>query len=239
MKKLRLLSAVCAVAIGLVMSTVVNAVVIHESATLGPTGVTFGYGIGDPTFLGSRFSITDTVSVDNVGGHLVQIEGNEGDTIFAAIISLSSSTALPTGSPFNTSELMASTTFSIPFLSDDVLTPLSVTLAPGDYALIFGSDLFGANGTGAMPNNNSDISGSASYFWWNGSNWSNTSFNVGDLRFVVTGTVVPIPAAVWLFGSGLLGLVGIARRRRKTSSPLQQQPQRSHSPLRGPFHRHS
>ena len=26
--------------------------------------------------------------------------------------------------------------------------------------------------------------------------------------------VVPVPAAVWLFGSGLLGLVGIARRRR-------------------------
>ena len=28
-------------------------------------------------------------------------------------------------------------------------------------------------------------------------------------------TAVPIPAAVWLFGSGLLGLVGVARRRRK------------------------
>lgn len=27
-------------------------------------------------------------------------------------------------------------------------------------------------------------------------------------------TVVPVPAAVWLFGSGLLGLVGIARGRR-------------------------
>ncbi|MEA3242882.1 MAG: VPLPA-CTERM sorting domain-containing protein [Pseudomonadota bacterium] len=26
-------------------------------------------------------------------------------------------------------------------------------------------------------------------------------------------SVVPIPAAVWLFGSGLLGLVGIARRK--------------------------
>jgi len=26
--------------------------------------------------------------------------------------------------------------------------------------------------------------------------------------------VVPVPAAVWLFGSGLLGLIGIARRRR-------------------------
>jgi len=27
------------------------------------------------------------------------------------------------------------------------------------------------------------------------------------------GAVVPVPAAVWLFGSGLLGLVGIARRK--------------------------
>jgi len=29
-----------------------------------------------------------------------------------------------------------------------------------------------------------------------------------------TPTVVPVPAAVWLFGSGLLGLVGIARRKK-------------------------
>jgi hypothetical protein len=28
-------------------------------------------------------------------------------------------------------------------------------------------------------------------------------------------TVVPVPAAVWLFGSGLLGLVGIARRKEE------------------------
>ena len=32
---------------------------------------------------------------------------------------------------------------------------------------------------------------------------------------VVTSTVVPVPAAVWLFGSGLLGLVGVARRNQK------------------------
>ena len=27
-------------------------------------------------------------------------------------------------------------------------------------------------------------------------------------------TVVPIPAATWLFGSGLIGLIGIARRKK-------------------------
>lgn len=29
-------------------------------------------------------------------------------------------------------------------------------------------------------------------------------------------SVVPVPAAVWLFGSGLLGLIGIARRKKTT-----------------------
>ncbi|MEA2093731.1 MAG: VPLPA-CTERM sorting domain-containing protein [Pseudomonadota bacterium] len=33
---------------------------------------------------------------------------------------------------------------------------------------------------------------------------------IGDLGQVV----VPVPAAVWLFGSGLLGLVGMARRKK-------------------------
>lgn len=39
--------------------------------------------------------------------------------------------------------------------------------------------------------------------------------SIGTQIGVVTepATVIPVPAAVWLFGSGLLGLVGIARRR--------------------------
>ena len=33
----------------------------------------------------------------------------------------------------------------------------------------------------------------------------------------VNGPVIPVPAAVWLMGSGLIGLVGVARRRRKSA----------------------
>ncbi len=32
--------------------------------------------------------------------------------------------------------------------------------------------------------------------------------------FIIETSAVPIPAAVWLFGSGLLGLIGVARRNR-------------------------
>ena len=49
--------------------------------------------------------------------------------------------------------------------------------------------------------------------------WSNT-FGVfansrGSLALNLSGEIatVPVPAAVWLFGSGLLGLVGMARRK--------------------------
>lgn len=42
------------------------------------------------------------------------------------------------------------------------------------------------------------------------------SWDLGTTQLVVDASVVnpiPVPAAVWLFGSGLIGLVGIARRK--------------------------
>jgi hypothetical protein len=32
--------------------------------------------------------------------------------------------------------------------------------------------------------------------------------------YLVSGSVVPVPAAVWLFGSGLIALWGVARREK-------------------------
>lgn len=38
---------------------------------------------------------------------------------------------------------------------------------------------------------------------------------LGKVSYVGQVSAVPVPAAVWLFGSGLLGLVGISRRRKQ------------------------
>lgn len=39
-------------------------------------------------------------------------------------------------------------------------------------------------------------------------------FGDGGSESFVNTTVVPVPAAVWLFGSGLIGLIGVARRKK-------------------------
>ena len=54
----------------------------------------------------------------------------------------------------------------------------------------------------------------------NGDNWNgfnNVLFSeVFDISIASASTVIPVPAAAWLFGSGLLGLVGVARRRKRS-----------------------
>jgi hypothetical protein len=38
--------------------------------------------------------------------------------------------------------------------------------------------------------------------------------DAGGITYTGEWAVVPVPAAVWLFGSGLIGLIGIARRKK-------------------------
>ena len=63
-------------------------------------------------------------------------------------------------------------------------------------------NLLHLSGTGVLSGNGFD----ATDVTWTFSAQSAASYSLAV-------TAVPIPAAVWLFGSGLLGLVGIARRK--------------------------
>jgi len=99
--------------------------------------------------------------------------------------------------------------------SSGFLADTTIGFLPGDIC---------CSGTGD-PNSFKDIGGSLVMSLW-GANWDygdGSAFNSDaplpylgstlgmDLRVELT--AVPVPAAVWLFGSGLLGLVAVARRK--------------------------
>ncbi len=83
----------------------------------------------------------------------------------------------------------------------------------------FGSGLFSATGSGFMPSNNTDIPGSASYFFWNEIAGTWTDGGISNVRFVVAGNSgpapIPEPGTLLLIGSGLVGLGAGAWRRKK------------------------
>jgi hypothetical protein len=187
--------------VSLVVVRPVQADLVHASAYLGSTGVTDVYGL-PYNYLGSRFSINSVFEVESVGGHIGSTSGYRGD-LFAAIVSLDGPIALPSGSPFDSSTV-ASTVFTAPNPSEDILVPLSATLNPGHYALIFGSGQFGADGNGGMPTNNVDFPGRASYFQWRQDTSEWEAYNGGGLRFLVMGNVAPGPTPAPLYQATLL-----------------------------------
>ena len=46
------------------------------------------------------------------------------------------------------------------------------------------------------------------------SNFAGTALPSNIATVTITPSAVPVPAAIWLFGSGLIGLAGIARRKK-------------------------
>jgi hypothetical protein len=187
-----------------------HATTILETATLGTTGQTTGTNINSTQWLGARFTLTQSTQITDVGGHLLSVTAGG---IFAAIVPLSSPTALPSFLPSAiTTSALASTVFSPPSLSADVLTPLSVLLAPGSYALVFGSGgPFGAAGSGRMAIANLPLLGSPSFFRAFSGSWVENGFT--EARFVVVGNVVPEPTTALLLGVGLAGVTVMRRGR--------------------------
>jgi len=107
----------------------------------------------------------------------------------------------------------------VSFWIANITTAESDLIGFNPFSLINGTSIFGAAtnitnfpGSGPLSINLGGATGNVLLFGGKldaGSYYDNDRFKIASLDV----TVVPVPAAVWLFGSGLLGLVGVARRK--------------------------
>jgi len=168
----------------------------------------------DGRFIGARFSVDQTTDITSVGVGL----GRSGyGTLFAAIVALDPTTGFPAYTAADlAANALAHTVFAVPSTIADLSAEISVTLAAGDYGVVFGSGLFGADGVGPVTSGNANI-GHPSLFQFLSvvdSDWISQSAD--GIRIVVEGepAAVPEPMSLALLGSGLVGLVLTRRRAR-------------------------
>jgi hypothetical protein len=204
-----LAAATLAEACGLA-SLPVRAGIILETATPGPNP-TPAVGLGAVQWIGARFTITQPVTVDQIGANL---EG--ASTIFGAIVPLSGPGGLPSMSPsLIASYALAGTAFPVTLTIADYTAPLPVSLAPGNYGVVFGVGAFGASGGANLTGGNIPTS-QASFFgaqFVSGASWLDEP-TLSGLRIFVTGEqVVPEPTSLVLLVVGTVGAIGFCRRR--------------------------
>jgi len=121
----------------------------------------------------------------------------------------------------------------VSFLVQTQATLLDTAASGGDYALVnrgaqgfysgtgtstWGDNVYGINMSATIGNNLgfyfiNPISLTESTVSQFAGSWSLSTAGILSYASV---SAVPVPAAVWLFGSGLLGLAGIARRRKQS-----------------------
>jgi hypothetical protein len=194
----------------LITSNVYASYIVDTGA---PPNSNSGISLTADQSLAGQFTITETYIVDSVEGWF---GGNLDFTITAAIYSNTGGSGSMSGGggDWPKDEL-----FSAQFTHDapsvgvnawDGAYGLSWTLDPGTYWLVF--DIAdGVTDTTYMPYGAPSPLAKYAYSYPSTSGWTEPGpASTMGMRI----NAVPVPAAVWLFGSGLLGLIGIARRKK-------------------------
>ena len=191
---------------------------VQGYAGLGPAGNQFG-----GNFLRSATANVVTLQLNNLPAH----NAINLAFLFAAIDSLDGTGTFPQGDYFNV-VVDGNTVFNesfanaLPSQIQSYVPPAGVELArhvdlgfsgPGSYytdsAYNLGADpIFGNIAHSASTANIQFFIQGVGIQSLDDESWAMDNLTV-------TVAPVPIPAAAWLFGSGLLGLIGVARRRRE------------------------
>jgi hypothetical protein len=194
---------------------------VQGYAGLGPVGNQFG-----DNFLRSATANVVTLQLNNLPAH----SAINLAFLFAAIDSLDGTGTFPQGDFFNVT-VDGTTIFNESF-ANALLTQIQSYVPPAGVELARHVDL-GFSGPGSFYTDSaynlgadpifSNIAHSAStaniQFFIQGvgiQDLNDESWAMDNLT--VTVAPVPVPATVWLFGSGLLGLIGFARRRSRSAN---------------------
>lgn len=215
-----------------VLQGTLAASVVFQSTTDLPQGM--GLSIGNSSFyqnvLGVRFELDQTTVITSIGVY-AQAEFVPSPTaLFGEILPISDLTYFRSypSNPFSTSGLGRSY-FTSPGSTDPTIlfAPLSLTLAPGDYALVVGADPSSYMFPWALPGRGTDapgltssnfISWSVQYDWFSPPypHWQTAT---DGMRYFLNGpdTATPEPSSyvLNLAGGALILLAAMVSRRRK------------------------
>lgn len=178
--------AVCAIMLGLCLSTTANAVLIDGTIDLA--------GAWAPIDSASQATTIDLATgIDfTINRNVVVASSGDLSMPFLTLATMTDFQFNPL-SP-NPVNLWSAGGFN--FTMD------SVTIVSQDATALI------LSGTGTIIGNGFDAT--AATWEFTGQTASNITFSWSSSN----STVIPVPAAVWLFGSGLIGLIGVARRKK-------------------------
>ncbi|MCG6900905.1 MAG: VPLPA-CTERM sorting domain-containing protein [Gammaproteobacteria bacterium] len=209
-RKSKLITTVCAGAITLAASLSANAAFVFsgDSQNLPITGNSFNSNLGSKGF--NEMSTGAQLSVDMDGTvtfYYIAAESKYTNSFKSG----SSSTMTENNDSFNWDGWQS---FSINVAAGEILdfrftSATASALTPVDNA----SDT-NLHGLGIMTSSStSDLVLAYNDNYRNTGPGMDSDFD--DMLVRAEFTVVPVPAAVWLFGSGLIGLIGLARHRKQ------------------------
>lgn len=171
-----------------------------------------GTAVNQSHWIAGQFTITSAYTITRVEGWFGATDvGTLSATIYSDAITGTPGTELYT-TQFNLDNPVAGNAW-------DGADNLSWILDPGTYWLAFEART-GDTGSGYMPDNlfsqngaPNPLAGYAFYFNNAEPGWER---QIASLAYGmrIDAVPVPVPAALWLFGSGLLGLAGISARNR-------------------------
>jgi hypothetical protein len=119
--------------------------ILFDTASPPTTNTTIE--ISDNQWVYHRFQISATTALESVGGVFVN-SGAADVIVFGAVISLSGPSDLPDSIDLTTADVVGTTLVSLPgstYLASEFSAMINLQLAPGWYAIGFGTGAFGAS----------------------------------------------------------------------------------------------